>query len=280
MVKLCLFFFVFLFSLPLFAQASDDYSTVSVGDTVRIETDDGNIFIGKIVEKDSSNLRLITFSQIDIKVPAAIIVSVENVSRQIVENVYMYADPNNTRLFFSPTARTLSKGNGYFSIYQIFFPSAGYGFTNYISLSGGISLVPGTVFQLVYFNPKVRLFQTDLWAAALGLHTFFVASGSEGEAFASGVVTYGNEKSALTAGIFAPLTSETVGVMFGGEVRVGKRIKLLSENWYIFDDTVMLSAGVRFFGQKLAADLGFFYFTQAGISGFPFLPWIGFAYNF
>jgi len=115
MVKLCLFFFVFLFSLPLFAQASDDYNTVSVGDTVRIETDDGNIFIGKIVEKDSSNLRLITFSQIDIKVPAAIIVSVENVSRQIVENVYMYADPNNTRLFFSPTARTLSKGNGYFS---------------------------------------------------------------------------------------------------------------------------------------------------------------------
>ncbi len=280
MFRKIIFLCIFLFSLPLFAQINNDYAQISVGDSARIEINDGSVLIGKIVEKDDSHLRLITFSQMDIKVPAGSIVSIEDVSNQIVKNVYMHADPNNTRLFFGPTARNLSKGKGYFSTYEIFFPSVGYGFTDYISLSGGISLFPGTLSQLIYVNPKVRLFQSDQWAAALGLHALFIITGGNKEAFASGVVTYGDEKSALTAGIFAPLTSEVFGAMLGGEVRVSKRVKLISENWFVTDDSIILSGGVRFFGQSLAADLGFFYFTQAGISGFPFLPWIGFAYNF
>jgi hypothetical protein len=36
--------------------------------------------------------------------------------------------------------------------------------------------------------------------------------------------------------------------------------------------------GIRFFEEKLAADLGFIYIS--GAEGFPFLPWLGFTYNF
>jgi energy-converting hydrogenase Eha subunit B len=44
-------------------------------------------------------------------------------------------------------------------------------------------------------------------------------------------------------------------VMVGGERRVTRRMKLLTEN-YVFDDGAILSAGVRFIGDRLSADLG------------------------
>jgi len=37
---------------------------------------------------------------------------------------------------------------------------------------------------------------------------------------------------------------------------------------------------VRFFGEDLAADLGFIYPAGSKITGFPFIPWLGFVYNF
>ena len=35
---------------------------------------------------------------------------------------YWFPNPNTTRLFFAPTARTLEKGDGYFADYYLFFP--------------------------------------------------------------------------------------------------------------------------------------------------------------
>ena len=46
-------------------------------------------------------------------------------------------------------------------------------------------------------------------------------------------------------------------------------------------DVHLLSGGIRFFGENLAADFALIFpLTGEGIEGFPFLPWIGFAYNF
>jgi hypothetical protein len=73
-------------------------------------------------------------------------------------------------------------------------------------------------------------------------------------------------------------------VLLGGETQLSNSFKLITENWFpIGSDVVLLSLGVRFFGDNLSADLGFFYPMEngQGISeGFPFIPWLGFAYNF
>jgi hypothetical protein len=58
----------------------------------------------------------------------------------------------------------------------------------------------------------------------------------------------------------------------------------MSENYVPFgSDVVVLSFGIRFFGDNLSADLGFFYPMENGEGineGFPLIPWLAFAYSF
>ena len=42
----------------------------------------------------------------------------------------------------------------------------------------------------------------------------------------------------------------------------------------------MWSIGVRFFGEQLSADVAAFVIPELADEGIPFLPWLGFAYNF
>lgn len=56
--------------------------------------------------------------------------------------------------------------------------------------------------------------------------------------------------------------------MLGGELRISNSIKFI------------LSLGIRFFSENLAADLGFVLPAGSRIKGFPFIPWVGFTYNF
>ena len=70
-------------------------------------------------------------------------------------------------------------------------------------------------------------------------------------------------------------------LVLGGEAQISRRAKLLTENWIVPNEEVqLLSLGIRFFGDKIAADFGLIYPAGADIEGWPFLPWIGFAYNF
>jgi hypothetical protein len=100
-----------------------------------------------------------------------------------------------------------------------------------------------------------------------------------------GVGTYGSTNVSITAGLgwgyYGSDVANKPVVLIGGEVRASNSIKFITENWFLPNSNVnILSFGVRFFGEKLAADLGFIYPVGSGITGFPFIPWLGFAYNF
>src|SRR6056297_3406769 len=77
-------------------------------------------------------------------------------------------DPNGTRLFLSPTARTMPQGQGRFSDYWVFFPSLAYGLTDRFDASVGVSLVPGLSFQLLTLNAKARVLSTETVDIAVG----------------------------------------------------------------------------------------------------------------
>jgi hypothetical protein len=71
--------------------------------------------------------------------------------------------------------------------------------------------------------------------------------------------------------------------VIGGGMQVSNSVKLVSENWistFEFPQSVIPIFGIRFFEEKIAADLGFVYISTSGIIRFPFLPWLGFTYNF
>ena len=66
--------------------------------------------------------------------------------------------------------------------------------------------------------------------------------------------------------------------MVGGEHRVSRRMKLITEN-YAFKRGAILSAGVRFLGEQLSADLGVFT-PVTGEDIFVLAPIVNFVWTF
>ncbi len=260
--------------------------TSSVAELKKVILKDGSEVIGTIEAEDASSMRFKTVSGVIMDIPKDQVKSVTRLSGQIVGGEYRRVDPNHTRLLFAPTARALGAGQGYFSAYQIFFPLLAVGAADFLSLAGGITLFPGVEDQLFYLAPKVTALQLKNFDLAGGLLYANLTGGNEdGVGILYGMGTYGTSDVALTMGLgwgFAEgeIENEPV-ILIGGEARASNSVKFISENWIPPNsDIVVMSFGVRFFGEHLAADFGFIHAAGSDIEGFPFLPWIGFAYNF
>lgn len=170
-------------------------------------------------------------------------------------------DPNTTRLFFGPTGRTLERGQGYAGVYQLLLPFVQVGVTDRITVGGGTPLLfIGDGAHPFWVTPKVQVFRGGNAQVAAGvLHFFGIGEGTAGIAY--GVGTFGSADSAITVGTgwaysrFDDQGSNAMVGMIGGEHRVGRRTKLITEN-YVFDGGGFLSAGFRFFREGLSADIG------------------------
>jgi len=250
---------------------------------IRLELKNGSTIVGDVIEENDSTLVIRTLSNIEMKIPKENITEREFIKGQIVEDEFWNSDPNKTRMFFAPTGRSLKAGKGYFSVYEIFFPFIAVGLTDWLTLSGGMSLLPGADKQLFYFAPKITPIQTTDFDASLGI-LYITIPDEQGAGIGYGVATYGNEKASLTLGLGFGFSGDEFEdrpiVVIGGDVRISKSVKFISENWIVLaGDVNLFSFGVRFFGENIAADFGLVFSNKSG-SGFPFLPWLGFAYNF
>ncbi len=259
---------------------SQEVDTLKV---VKLVLTDGSELVGKIVEEQEDRYIFLTLSGIRVEVQKTAVKEKEELRGEAVGTEYKRVDPNRTRLFFAPTARALPQGKGYFSAYEIFFPFLAVGVTDYLTLSGGMSLVPGVSEQLLYFAPKIRFAHLENFDLAGGvLYAGVPSAGSFGIAY--GVATFGSERAALTVGLgygFADGDfADSPVIVLGGEVQLSNSLKLLTENWLPPEsDVLVYSFGLRFFGESLAADFGFIGVTES-TEGWPFFPWLGFAYNF
>ncbi|MDI6804565.1 MAG: hypothetical protein QME58_12100 [Bacteroidota bacterium] len=252
----------------------------------RIILNDGSELVGFIEYDHGDSVRFNTFSGLTITIPKNQISSIDKLAGEIINGEYYRMDPNNTRLFFAPTARTIRSGHGYFSAYEIFFPMLAFGIADVVSIAGGMSLFPGAPLQIFYVAPKITPIHTDDLDIAGGvLYLNSTLGGFEGLGIVYGVGTYGNEKAAFTGGLGwgfsrGELTNKPI-LLLGGELRLSNSLKLISENWIPPDaDIQFISFGLRFFGDKVAGDFGLIHPLGSRIENFPFIPWIGFAYNF
>jgi len=199
-------------------------------------------------------------------------------------------DPNTTRLFFAPTARSLPKGQGYFSVYEVVFPNVNYSVGSNITLGGGIFPMISADFFMGWITPKVGLYETDGFSLASGILAAAANGGGESNGF--GVIysvgTLGDPDASVTLGLGygyanGDWTKKPV-VMLGGEYRIGRNTKLISENWappYDASDPEAIklaySLGVRWFWRRISAD-----FAMIRTDSIPFLgiPWVDFVVNF
>ena len=278
----CLFLLAFLFwASPAVAQEPPvDVQVTPPEQMVELTLRDGSILIGRVVESGDP-LRFVTVSGMEIPVPMANVRAIAQARGTVEEGEYWREDPNRTRLFFGPTARTLPAGQGYFAVYEILMPFLGYGVSDSFILAGGTPLYFGGGGNRPFWvAPKLRVFNSVKTQGAVGV--LAVAADDENAGLLYGVVTHGTPKSAFSLGVGYGFANgdlaESPAVMLGGEVRTGRGLKLVTENYLFPGGTGLISLGPRFFGRKLSADLGLVIPLGFGES-FAF-PLINFVYNF
>lgn len=278
---------------PAVAQESE-------GVPVRIVMADGSQVVGTIESEDDTTVRFRTASGVVLDIPKAQIRSRRLLDGAIRDGEYLRLDPNRTRLLFMPTARSVGNGQGYFAAYELFFPFVAYGAGDAVTLAGGLSLLPFSPVQLGYVAPKVTFYQKRGNSVAAGVFagTLVGDIGNDDDEFFDeverpffgilyGVGTVGDARKAVTLGAGMAFADGELAdrpvLVVGGEYQLSNSVKLISENYGVpgYADSIVLSGGIRFFGDRLATDLAFFTTpTALDEGGFPFFPWLGFAYNF
>jgi hypothetical protein len=265
--------------------------------TVTLRLKGGSRVVGVIVKEDPDQVTVMTTAGVEMQLPREAIVSM---SREAGPEER--SDPNATRLMFAPTARSLPKGDGYFSDHYVLFPGFSYGLTEHVSLSGGMSVVPFVGFedQLFYASTRAGWQVSKRASVSVG---GLVAGGLDG--FGAGILfgvgTFGSTDASLTAGIGFGAAREDASLpyehsrrrwavreapvlMIGGSRRLSDHVAVLSESWIVTGRSFHLSeqpfgVALRFFGDRLSADVGFILVGEALEEGFP-VPWLSFTYQF
>lgn len=277
---------VALSSSPSSQQGPPPAVTIAVapaGDTQELTLKDGTRAIGRVETIEAGRFTFRTTSGVVMAVETDKVQSLGTVSGRVVAGDFWPDDSNPTRLFFAPTGRSLKKGEGYLGVYEFMLPFVQYGVTDRVSIGAGTPLVFGGGGDMpLWVTPKVQVFKARHTEASMGV-IHFLNVGDSNLGIAYGVVTQGNADSAFTAGVgYAYVRGEgnedgSMVLMFGGEHRVSRRLKLISEN-YTFDGGGVVSAGVRFLGEKLSADLALA--SPLGIDVFVAFPVINFVWKF
>jgi hypothetical protein len=159
----------------------------------------GSELVGRIISEDAVRILFKTNSGVEMTIERELIKEIKDLEMEEHEGTLRRVDPNQTRLLFSPTARPLKQGKGYFSVYEIFFPMVSYGITDFIAFSGGFSLIPGADTQLLYIAPKINVLNQDDFALSGGVLYMTITDESAGIAY--GVATYGKSSDAVTVGL-------------------------------------------------------------------------------
>ena len=230
-----------------------------------VELKSGSIYYGRIIEIQSDSIEFKT-NETQFMILISNIKNIQTISKDKSKSgEYWYSDRNQSRLFFSPTGKTLPKGDAYLIDYYLFFPAFSYGVTDQITIGGGISLFPGISMneQLYYFTPKVGLIQFENYSFAVSAFIFQFPKETEEFGFIFGMNTYQKDRLQLTGGIgygyYDGDLSDNVAVIVGFNYRMSEQVAFLSENWFIpGDNDPVVSYGLRFIGEKIAVDLGLF----------------------
>jgi hypothetical protein len=281
---------VFLFTAKMLCAQEQEVPSDSL---VSISLKDGTTLTGKIVREDEVSLKVVTPADLEVEVPRSSIVSIKPLRGRMVEGKFYRFDPNYSRLMFAPTGRPLRKGEGYFFDTYVLFPGVAWGLTDNFSLMAGMSVVPGVGLgdQLKYLAPRIGIQTSDEFAVSFGALYATVEGDAAGIAFA--VASMGQPDKSFTAGLGLGYTKvededfkfgDHPVLLLGGNIRLSNNMALVSENWLITGGDFELgnqpfALAIRFFGERLAADVGAILIGEVIDEGFP-IPWLSFTYNF
>lgn len=218
------------------------------------------------------------------------------------KGVYWFPNPNYSRYLFAPSAFPLSKGEGYYQNAYLFINSASVGVTDHFTMGGGFLLNPTfRYWGAAFLTPKVSFpsqSNVTFSVGAIVLGAYFPNFGlfnpdREVSTFLGGIgygnVTFGNKEKNGSIGLGWGFANGNIGsrptINLSYMTRVGRRVGLVTENWVFIPGqgasaVGILSGGVRFFGEKLSADVGLLVPAVKDIGIFIAYPYVDFVVKF
>jgi hypothetical protein len=283
----CLFL-SFLCLVPFFMMAQSQADSTSL---TRVQTNDGNEFIGFIVSQDTSVLVIQTDKLGKLTVNKKDIVKITPIyPENIKQGQYWFENPQSARYLWAPNGYGLKKGEGYYQNIWVLFNQVSYGITNNVSIGAG--MVPIFLFgggeTPIWITPKFSIpvvkDKFNLGAGAL-LGTVLGESGT-GFGLLYGITTLGSRDLNISLGVGGGFSGSGWGkspiISLGGLARTGARGYLITENYYISIDgetLVLLSAGFRWVIKKAGFDFGLFMPLEQDLT-FLAVPWLGLTIPF
>lgn len=266
------------------APAAPVIEIVAPGEYQQLKLKDGTSASGRVESIGEGRFVFRTSTGALLDVEIANVAELTPVSGRLVDGEFWPADPNPTRLFFTPTGRSLAKGEVYFGVYEILLPFVQVGITDRLSIGGGTPLAWfGEGGQPFWVTPKLQIAKGRSTQVSVGvLHFFNMGDANAGIGYAA--LTQGSTDNAVTIGAgyaYASANDEREGqpvLMVGAEKRLSKRLKFVTENYW-FANIGLVSGGLRFLGERLSADIGLFS-PIAEHDGFIVVPMINFVRKF
>ncbi len=268
--------------LPALAHAQTPPDIPAPSDVIyEVRLGDGSVIFARVVEVDQERVVFETVGGARLDVERTGVESVRSARGQAVDGEFWTEDPGGTRLFFTSTGRSLERGEAYIGTYVVVLPFAAVGVTDRFTIVGGAPILFGE-FEPFYLGPKLQILRQPEVQASIGTLAFFFDDEVVGVAY--GVATFGDTEEALSAGIGYFYSGDEVlnqpAFMLGGETRVSRRIKLLTENYVLPDAVgVVLSGGVRIIGDRFNTEVGAMGAIADGDGGCC-VPLINFSYSF
>lgn len=221
---------------------------------------DGSRLYGAVVRQDELEVVFRTESGTTVTVRREEILTLRQMSGIMIDGAFQRADPNATRLFVGPTGRSLKRGQTYLGVYEIVLPFVQVGVTDRISIGGGTPLMfgGGESGRPFWITPKVQLISRPTTQVSVGVFHGFSGGGGDYGGVAYVVGTRGNAASSFTIGAglgYSGGGGRAPVVMVGGERQFRRNMKFVTENYIWKGGNGVVTGGVRFFGERLSADL-------------------------
>jgi len=263
------------------AIAQEGVEALTPGESLyEIRLMDGSVLFGRVTAVEGETIVLVTLVGARVEVERSQIRVARPAEGRVVEGEFWGEDPNSSRLFFTATGRTLKKGEAYVGTYIIVLPFFAVGLTDRITVAAGAPVLFGEL-EPFYVAPEVQVFRTARAAISVGTLALFFDDEIVGINYAVG--TFGTPDHALTLGLGFGFSGDQFSnqpvAMIGGETRTSRRIKLVTENYFLpGEDGLLFSAGLRFIGDRFSTDLGIAGFV--GGTSACCIPLINFSYAF
>jgi hypothetical protein len=259
---------------------------------VQIETNDGNEYIGIIVNRTSESIRLKTDKIGEISIPQSEIRKISEINvNKTKDGTYWLHNPQATRYFWAPNGYNLKQGEGYYQNVWVLFNQFIYGFADHFS--AGIGTVPvfllSSPYTPVWITAKISVpVKKDKFNVGAGALMGTVAGESKsGFGIIYGIATIGSKDKNLNVGLGWAYASGEVAknptMNISAMIRTGAKGYFLTENYIIgtTNEVAVLSMiGGRRMIRHTGLDFGLMMPFAKDMDSFVAVPWLGLTVPF